>query len=558
MFNERRAAYQKRVEKSTAGPSSPERKRERDTRVTRRQEMHYDARERREPHGGMSGHSGYRRSHPDSNPEQKSQRYKRQRQDQYPPRYNGNNRYRDNDRLANNNVRAAPLESFKLGNSRWDVANPKLEGISAKFVKSVGIYSSPSTNKLGELNDETIKELVMKQKQLQKLRRIKIEGQKLVGPANSQVSKMVVLKGIDLDKTSPQDVQKFLENFFASTVIPKVSPADAKLTVAIDKEENSLIIECASSLMATALMSFNMKYVDELGKTLMVRRPYEYIEQHSDRISLENGKRKDPEDVEEGGVNTGNEIKRDDPEDDERNDCKLKNNNRENTVVEEIIETSALLCINGLPVDTAKNFIREKLLTYGELLSMVTLQDRLNHNLTGTVFCSFRKFKDEDKDLKKIIGEISSDNKWNCFQACVNPKYEYHQDIDLTVHNIREMVSSKREEISVHQETSTIQLLNAISFADLMEKEKAQETLGIFKSEISKLEGFEKISLVNVPEGFRYKIDKIRPEYGRIFVKFTTPKNAKSCLHKVCGRFYHNRIILGGYVDDCDYRKYFD
>lgn len=291
----------------------------------------------------------------------------------------------------------------------------------------------------------------------------------------------------------------------------------------MNKEQKCLEIDCLSSLVATTLISFNMKYVKELDSTLIVERPYDYIAQlHTVQYASEDSTR-----------------------------------DSEDSVKEEIKEFSDLICVNNLPLQISIQSVKEKLLKYGTLQSLVLLIDKLTYESNGNGFFSFKDLKSDGKKSKDIIAEISENEGWSCFLACENPKNHYYQDTIITLNNINDLVELKTHEISRHEKTSIIQLLNVVSIQEFSNLEKLDQVTKIFESELSQLAGFQELLMVKPPEGFNLQNDELQPEYGRIYVKFKSQKEAQYALNTLCGRKFHNRHILGSYLDDFDYQKHF-
>jgi hypothetical protein len=518
MFNERRSSYKKSgassSQKFPTPPSGPRHSKDWNTKLEKERDSPYSSRNR----------------HPLSDNRKDAYISRRERNDVYENdrhrlkrgRYNNSNFGNSkNDYKNNQNLEAIkiyPLESLRIKDTRWDLNNPMLKGMSARFAKSMGVFSSPSDNKLADLKESEIDELLRKQENFEKIRKKRVDQYKLPGPNDSKLSKKVIFEGIDFKKITPQTVHKYLENLLASTVIPNVSYEDLALTTTVKDDENVLEVECVSSLVATTLVSFHMKYIDEFQCKLTVNRPHEYI-------SYSNL----------------------DDENDETCD----------SIKEEIVECSNLVVVNNLPLEVSITTIKEKLSKYGKLHSLVTLIDKLTYESNGVAFFSFKNSLDSEKNLKNILSEILSNEGWNCYLACENAKNDYKQKINVTLENIRELIDFKTNDISRHQITSTIQLHNAISMTDLLDSIKYNKTYEAFKTELSQLQGFENMVLIKPPEGFRLQVDEVQPEYGRIYVKFKSAKNAKTCLQKICGRKFHDRLIFGGYLDDADYKRFF-
>lgn len=539
MFNERRAARRqdegensrnKEVERNTpSGPSSrngfdiPHRPQQQYTRTQYQSHPNSSSGNRYNPN--KRHHTDNRQSYGQREQYNGQQNRKGIQGNRYDKGSYRVNNYHSNDRNTGKNGRnertpVVPLESLRLPNSGWDKCPKKLDGISAKVVKSFGVFTEAGVSLLDTLTDKNIERLINQQKILEKQKRLKLNQQRIIGLNESKVSKRVVLRGVDFAKSTPQSICKVLESFLASTVIPNVSYEEVGLTAKV--ENNILIIECSSSLVATTIMSFNGKHIEDLDVTLSIERPGDYIEY---RKSFED-------------------------------DNTLKESEEGNDIIEEIVETSALCCANNIPTDLANSKFKETLQKYGVLHSAVLLLDKLTYDCCDVAFFSFKN--SDSKPIENILKEISENEKWNCFQVCKNPQNDYFQTVDFVRNMLVDYIDSKFPNISRHKVTSTIQIINSISLDDAMDESKAKEVANIFEHELSQLEGFEKLQLVTPEKEFKvYQIEEIQPEYCRIYVKFQSPKNAKACLNNICGRYFHGRLIFGGYVDDEDYKQIF-
>lgn len=525
MFNERRAANR---QSARAGPSNNSNKEEkgleRDTRRTREKDRafkperrygenyrkrssEFDSPSKRPPPEGDRYRSEGRNGYYDSNYGQ--QGYGNGR------RYGGRPNERGTPRGRNDAGPIVPLDSLGMTNSQWDKYPAKLKGMSARFAKSAGVFSSRSESSLEQLTEENIVNLIKQQNNLLKMRKSRLGTQRIMGPTESKLSKRVIVKGVDFDKVAPQSVQKFLESFLASVVIPDVSYEDLTLTSTV--EGGTLVIDCTTSLVATTLVSFNSKHIPELEANLIVERPGDYIE-----IADSQNQEESLPDVE---------------------------------VLEQIVETSGLCCANNIPEDMSNGKFKEILQKYGNLRSAILLIGKVTYECCGVAFFSFYSTK---KSINETIEDINKEEKWDCFLACKNQTNEYSQQCDIKVANVKDFIDTKSKDITKHKVTSTIQLLNSISIEDALDDTKYNQVKDAFEEELSQLSGYEKLVLVRPSQGFRIQqIDEVQPEFGRILVTFKTPKDAEACLNKVCGRYFHGRVIMGGFLDDLDYRDVF-
>lgn len=530
MFNERRAANR---QSARAVPPNNERAsssgRERDTRITRegdrsfKSERRYrenyrqkpseyeNSNKRHRPDGGRfrsDGRSGYY----DSNYSQQNYGHGQ--------RYSGRGAERGNARGRNDSVPVQALESFKMADTEWDKFPPRLKGMSARFAKSAGVFSSRSDSILDNLTDSNIESLIKQQENLLKMRNSRLDTQRILGPTESKLSKQIIVKGIDFSITTPQSVQKYFESFLASVVIPDVSYEELALTTEV--EEDKLLVDCATSLVATTLMSFHSKYITEIEATPIIERPHDFIEVIETKNSVGNNAESETEEPE---------------------------------VLEQISETAGLCCVNNIPEEITNGKFKEILHKYGNLHSAVLLIGKVTYECCGVAFFSFR---DTKKPLQETLKDIADEEKWNCFPACKNNRNHYFQKGDINVANIRDFIDTKTKDISKHQSTSTIQLLNGISVEDSLDSAKCKQVKDVFEEELSQMNGFEKLVLVTPTEGFRIQqIDEVQPEFGRVLVSFKTPKDAETCLNKICGRYFHGRVIIGGFLDDSDYKNLF-
>lgn len=526
MFNERRAANR---QSARAVPSNKSNKEERapernDTTRTRERNRGFKP-ERRYGENYKKRPSGF--DSPSKRPHPEGGRYSSEgRNGYYDPnygqqgyghgyRYGGRANERGNPRGRNDSGPSVPLDSLRMTNSQWDKCSAKLKGMSARFAKSAGVFSSRCENSLDNLTEENIINLLKQQNNLLKMRKRTLGTQRILGPAESKLSKRVVVKGMDFDKVAPQSVQKFLETFLASVVIPDVSYEDLALTSAV--EEGALVLDCANSLVATTLMSFNSKHIPELEAKLLIERPRDYIEVAESQNREESL--------------------------------------AESEILEQVVETSGLCCANSIPEDMSNGKFKEILQKYGTLRSAILLIGKVTYECCGVAFFSFHNTK---KPLDETIENINREEKWNCFLACKNQTNGYSQKCDIKVGNIKDFIDTTSKDISEHHVTSTIQLLNSISIEDAMDDTKYKQVKDAFEEELSQLNGFEKLVLVRPSQGFRIQqIDEVQPEFGRILVAFKTPRDAQACLNKVCGRYFHGRVIMGGYLDDLDYKDVF-
>lgn len=565
-------------------------------------------------------------------------------------------------------VKVQPLMSFKPKDTKWDITHPRLVGFLAKFVKTNGVFPTPGSVSVDSLTDEAIAELKEKQKKLEEERINSMGSQKLPSPLAAKVSRTVIFKGYDIEKHTLQAFHKYLENFLASTVIPNVSYEDLEITSRA--EEDRVVVECVKSIVATTLISFNMKRIDKFDCVVLVKRPFEYIQLVKDladtkeEVKEEGGDDDDEEDDDDDDDDDGDEDDDDDgdeqnddcagDQDDHANDIKDKadtqnvendgekeesisekvrenlnttteqkseekpaTNNSDNQAVEtddnrkesdevsneetkeqktvtddvavagenivedkqgeveseeskeaepadssvrildEIVETASLVCVNNLDPELGNHEITEILTKYGTLHSLAVLIDKITYDSNGVGFFQFKKLKDPTKKLTDVLAEISANEKWKCFLACENPKNDYYQNVELTVDNVKEYVDIKSQDISRRCMSNTIQLLNLVSLAELSDSSILDMVENELRTELAKLNGFEKMYFVRPGINFKAQSDEINPEFGRVYAKFSSSKQARACLNKICGKFFRGRLVLGSYIDEADYSNYF-
>jgi hypothetical protein len=560
-------------------------------------------------------HNDYRDYRAYREPRQNQDNGRRRFNDDH-PRHNKRPRY-DNDRFQGGvrirgNAAVVPLESLKPKDSKWDVCPEKFIGMSAKFAKTMGIFSA-SDQLLKNIDDVTIQGLIAKQNALLEAHQnwVQVE-EAILGLQESNSSKTVILKGVDLDRFSPESVCKYLEGFLAAVVIPNVSYEDLSLSISVceevsknvtrkvetadsaeetnsdnngktDKEKEVgtvnngghdvdagdgsegtsvddstsassnrkvdgstetddstkredvaisryMVVECITSLVATTLMSLNNKNVKEFDCVVNITRPNSYI---ANAKPLKQA------------------IKSNENE-------KNSEENHSENIMEEIVESAFLIATNVLPEETSTEEIRDKLSKYGKLHSLTTLIDKLTYECNGTAFFTFQDFSAELSSTQEVVDAINKDLNWKCFLPCINTKNGYNQKVTITKYNLREYVDMKNEDVSRHRVSCTIQLLNSISAEDLSNDFKYKQVSGAFEESVRELKGYQDFVLVRPSPGDKINTEELHPEYGKIFVKFQSPNDAKSCLNAICGRYFSGRLIMGGYVDDADHEKYFE
>ncbi|TID30799.1 hypothetical protein CANINC_000715 [Pichia inconspicua] len=606
----------------------------------------------RRPHdNGSYGNDGPRaKRHHSDRGRQHNSHQQQQHQQSYQRRYD---------------VKVQPLASFKPKDSKWDITHPRLVGFSAKFVKTNGVFPTPGSVLVDTLSDEVINELKEKQRKLEEQRINSMGSQKLPSPLASKVSRTVIFKGYDVEKHTLQVFHKYLENFLASTVIPNVSYEELEITSRT--EADKVIVECVKSVVATTLMSFNMKRIDKFDCVVLVKRPFEYIQLVKNLADAKEGTEGNPDDVEDDedddeeedgededdGEEVGEDVsvdKGDGNESEEKveatdvntnvqNEADLKSNkddrndtgevstndvaNKEETdtnagneepkpddkedettkvvedevsqpevddtksnaiadktsesvetrsekesnetetadsnvrILDEIVETASLVCVNNLDIELSNHEITEKLSKYGTVHSLAVLIDKITYDSNGIAFFQFTKLKDPLKKLKDVLAEISATEKWKCFLVCENPKNDYYQNIELTVNNVKDYVDTRSQDISRRCMSNTVQLLNLVSLTELTDATKLDMVETELKTELGKLNGFEKMCLVRPGTNFKGQIDEVDPEFGRVYAKFSSSKHARACLNKICGKYFRGRLVIGSYIDDSDFSSYF-
>ncbi|KGK37556.1 hypothetical protein JL09_g3296 [Pichia kudriavzevii] len=363
------------------------------------------------------------------------------------------------------------FESLKPRDTRWDVCVAKLQGMSARFAKASGVFPSPSISRVDTLTAEEVKELIGKQQKYEQMRRERQVSQNISGISNSKASKTVHLQGIDFDIISTQTVHTYLENFLASTVIPNVSYEDLKITTRVDGQ--SLIVECMSSLVATTLLSFQGKQIEEFQCTLQVNRPPDYIASSKPLVRKE----------------------------------------QDAQIVDEIIETSSLICVNGISKESLADDLRKVFAEFGTLYSISILLDKLSYDSIGVAFINYMSLN-ENITYKDIFNNVKEKYQWNCHWACRNRDHRYFQSCDITTMNIKELVDFRTREISKHEHTSTIQILNVLPANQLIGDETDKQ-FNVFRNEVSQLRGFKDIKVIKPPKDVKsITPEEFVPEYG--------------------------------------------
>lgn len=494
---------------------------------------------------------GHRQDDRRSEPYRERERDTRRNDDRRRYQQNGyDNRQRDGRRQ---NFKAPPLATLYPNPSLWDIVPDRVKGMSARFAKSVGLFTA-SSNILKDFTDEKIKELLDKQAYLERVRK---DAKPVVSIplTNALYSRMIVVKNGELSS-----VRSYMEDFLTSSVIPGVSYEDIGLT--FEEIDDIVVVECVNDTIATTLMSLNGKIIGE--KIVIVERHPEYVADAIVNSSSEDIKSTDKtpaNDKETGESNNREEtLKTESGETNDKPANKVTqvteiNNNKTSTEstansgpAEVIMNKTSLICANNAEILSTQEYI-SILSKYGNLYSFVCLLDKLSYDSNGTLFFSF---KSSEKPIQEIIDEMSKTLKWNFSLPCHS---KYKQSETLTLRNLRQFVDAKTETVTAHAITKTIQLINIISLADSINDFHYKKTFETFEEELQKMPGFVDFMLVAPTPEFKPTIDVIRPEYTRLYIKFDDAKNSTACLESLCGRTYNGRLILGGYIDELDYKR---
>lgn len=313
-------------------------------------------------------------------------------------------------------------------------------------------------------------------------------------PLHSKVSKVVIIKNIG--DVSLAIISSFLKNYI------KNFGYQDDVELIISSSNKDIIVETPDSILATILFSLAGKNIVELGSSpLELQRPNEFIQFD------------DP-------LNSNNELS------------------------DSLTESPRLLCCNNLPGElVSRDELLTKLTKYGELKSL---------KVFGNMNTMFLEYKTpEISDIIKILREKES---LNVFPVCVNNDTNYIQIVRLTSSNFRQLVSNKTPEMTRHKESAMIQFLNMITIDDLMNTETYHFICKTLESDFSTFDGFVKLEIPKPNE--KPTLNDMNLKYGKVLVKFESPKQATICLRALSGKLFCNRTVIGGYIDELDFDRH--
>lgn len=410
-----------------------------------------------------------------------------------------------------------PLEELRVKNSLWDKVPDDLKGLSAKFAKSSGLFSSPSDNTEKKLTKDEVQFLLEFQdsKQFETYNNNRdhnnnLIGRKLLSLSSSFVSKRVYITELDFQKVSIDILETYFQDIFKRVSILNISQEQLTFSTVLDELNQRYIITCSNSLIATIFVAFNGKFVSEFGTKIMVNRPDDYIQDSSILP-----------------INLSSEIKN------------------------EINENSNLCCINNIPDNIETAEMKQILSKYGTLKSLVVLSDKITHKSLGIILFEFKL------PIPKITKKITECESFNCFHPCINTTNEYYQNLTITMENIKDYLNKNEpSKISKVKPSAIVQLLNCFSISDILNDEKYKKYYDILFSTMSKAPGFIQLNIPR-PRSQQEIIDNAATIYGKVYIKFDSEINASECLKNTCGRYFYNRMVLGTYIDYHEYNSIF-
>ncbi|VEU21646.1 DEKNAAC102301 [Brettanomyces naardenensis] len=404
--------------------------------------------------------------------------------------------------------------------SLWDKRPKLLDDISARDAREIGLFAEPGATLNPSITSERVKEMLSKN--LVRHGSLKLEASRL-GPSYSRTSKRLVVSGINIEEHSAEKIQKVLEGFLASTVIPGVEPGDYKITTRIvTTDEKILIVETTKPVVTTVLLTLSDTSLPNLDTTFHLERPHEYV--------AFNWK---PEQTKEGDEEEAKEV---------------------------IIENTHLLCLRHIPYGVDREAILGLLTKYGKLDTLAVLLDKITYESKGSAFFSFKKSKGDDKDntddlLSKLNEEELDGAKLECFRPCFNSNTKYSQSANFDSRKLLDYVDQSTASITVHNDSKVLRFLNCVAVADLFDDSKCKEIETSFVEECKRFGNVTEFLLPRPNEAFRKGLDEMKPEFGEIFVQFSTAAEAKDCLYYLAGRTFYGRLVIGGYFDEDDFQR---
>ncbi|GME85006.1 unnamed protein product [Ambrosiozyma monospora] len=394
--------------------------------------------------------------------------------------------------------------------SAWDKTPKDYEGASAARAKASGLFPVPGATVKKTLDSAEVKRILNKKKTN---RAISVAQTELT-PARSRNSTRLIVSGVDFEKISPQQIQKHFEGFIVSSIIPNVEYEDFNLNTYLTPDKTKLIVETSKSLVATALTGLSDRTIPELDVTPHIERPHNYI-------VLDDQHEADP-----------------------------------NEIVDEIIESPNLFGLQNIPFGTSREQLIEVLSEFGDIESLSVILDKLSYESKGIAFFEYRELKVSPEELIDSLSKKEIDsNNLSCYRACQNIVNHYQQSVDITADTLFDFTDKKTDNITRQKPGTVIQFLNCLSFDDLLNPTKYSSIYESFKSECSTFGEVQELRIPKPEAGFKEHSDEMKPEYGKIYVKFSASQDASACLYGLCGRMFTGRIVIGSYVDEFDFEN---
>lgn len=433
----------------------------------------------------------------------------------YPPRSTrrtGRERYGHNNREVRRHhykfvevpADTPSLERLKPSKSEWDVKPHGFEQVSAIQAKDSGLFPGPGSKVNFDFDPEYIKRAISKDSHM--YASVSLKNSKL-DPTHSHTACTLVLKDIKFTDYPIRMIQESLQDYLASTVIPGVESSDFDLKFVMLDDHKSAVVTTKNSVVATVLLSLSGITIPSIGTELTFERPHEYISY-------------------EKSANIDDIIPR-------------------------IVQSSKLICVRKIPFGTEKTEIQKVLEKYGKLKSFVVLLDKVTFESKGIAFCTY---KDVQKDVTgKISDEEVGGQKLNCIRPCENGTNHYTQNVDLDYVSLLGVASQKG--ISSHENSNVIRFINCVSLDDLLDDTKMAQIEESFKAACEKHGKVIQFQISKPMRGFKRGLDQLKPEYGFIYVMFNSKEEASRCLYSLAGKMFNDRLVIGSFMDEDDYRK---
>ncbi|QPG73574.1 hypothetical protein FOA43_000886 [Brettanomyces nanus] len=405
----------------------------------------------------------------------------------------------------------ALLSELRPKDSLWDKVAKGYQKIDAEVARQSGLFPSPTSE--ATRFDDPEKEKAFIRGKLEEYHSARASKLKLLAH-NSINSRRLILSGVDFDEFSQEKLQKILQGFLASTVIPEIEANDYDLRTR--RAGDFMVIEATKSVVATALLvlSDDDSLAEMNHKSFHLQRPNEYI----------------------------------------ASDLFLPSYSAD--VGESIVETSHLLCLRKLPEGVDREQIQQLLCKYGQLDSLVVLLDKITYESKGSAFFSYKLTKLPGKELLAKLNEESIDsNKLECFKPCVNEKYGYYQSIVLDSVTLLDYSLHQNKKISVHGESKVLKFFNCMSLAELLNEVECKFIEDTFRKRCEVYGTVKQFRLMKPQNGFSRGLYEMKPEFGKFYVEFDTLKEAIECATKLSGSKFRGRVAYGTYYDEDDFKK---